>query len=184
MWQASSRCWPLRHEALPASLHSQPRNPHIPWDSLPVEVVAVGVPWPRGERVRRAGVSSFGHERYQCPRDRRGSPSCGHRTHPAGGSERTGASGAVRHRAARIAGASGPLGDLAAQPSRAVAAGPGTYRGTTSHPLRSSCGARGLGPDLRRGGAQRAGGGAGLSGCVRREGATQRQARLAVHWPR
>ena len=50
----------LRHDGLPASLHSQPLNPHIPWDDLEVDVVDTLRPWPQGERVRRAGVSSFG----------------------------------------------------------------------------------------------------------------------------
>ncbi|MEM9494351.1 MAG: polyketide synthase, partial [Myxococcota bacterium] len=51
----------LRHEAVPATLHTTPRNHHIDWDDLPVEVVDDLRPWPRGaERVRRAGVSSFG----------------------------------------------------------------------------------------------------------------------------
>ena len=50
----------LRHEALPASLHSQPLNPHVAWDELGVEVVTSLRPWKRGDRVRRAGVSSFG----------------------------------------------------------------------------------------------------------------------------
>ena len=50
----------FRHDALPASLNSQPLNPHIAWDELGVEVVTSLRAWPRGERVRRAGVSSFG----------------------------------------------------------------------------------------------------------------------------
>ncbi|WP_437805995.1 type I polyketide synthase [Sorangium sp. So ce1078] len=52
----------LRQEALPATLHSTPRNPHIDWDTLPVRVVDALVPWPRrnDSRPRRAGVSAFG----------------------------------------------------------------------------------------------------------------------------
>ncbi|HWO22149.1 MAG TPA: SDR family NAD(P)-dependent oxidoreductase, partial [Kofleriaceae bacterium] len=51
----------LRHEALPATLHTEPRNPHIDWDVLPVAVVDRLLPWPRDPaRPRRAGVSSFG----------------------------------------------------------------------------------------------------------------------------
>jgi mycoketide-CoA synthase len=51
----------LRHEALPATLHTEPRNPHIDWDALPVAVIDQLLPWPRDPaRPRRAGVSSFG----------------------------------------------------------------------------------------------------------------------------
>ncbi|MDC0746351.1 type I polyketide synthase [Polyangium mundeleinium] len=52
----------LRHEALPATLHTSPRNPRIDWDALPVAVVDQRRPWPRDAagRARRAGVSSFG----------------------------------------------------------------------------------------------------------------------------
>jgi polyketide synthase 12 len=52
----------LRHEALPATLHTKPRNPHIDWQSLTVDVVDSNRPWPRREHgpARRAGVSSFG----------------------------------------------------------------------------------------------------------------------------
>ncbi|MDI3284214.1 type I polyketide synthase [Polyangium sp. 15x6] len=52
----------LRHEALPPTLHTNPRNPHIEWDALPVRVVDTLVPWPRSEagHVRRAAVSAFG----------------------------------------------------------------------------------------------------------------------------
>ncbi|WP_437670502.1 type I polyketide synthase [Sorangium sp. So ce131] len=52
----------LRHEALPATLHTAPRNPYIEWDALPVRVVDSLEPWPRRPdgRPRRAGVSAFG----------------------------------------------------------------------------------------------------------------------------
>jgi acyl transferase domain-containing protein/NADPH:quinone reductase-like Zn-dependent oxidoreductase/NAD(P)-dependent dehydrogenase (short-subunit alcohol dehydrogenase family)/acyl carrier protein len=50
----------LHHEGLPASLHASPKNPHMDWESLPVEVVSSLKPWPRSGRVRRAGVSAFG----------------------------------------------------------------------------------------------------------------------------
>ncbi|MDI1475028.1 type I polyketide synthase [Polyangium sp. y55x31] len=52
----------LRHEALPPTLHTTPRNPHIEWDALPVRVVDTLLPWPRSEagHVRRAAVSAFG----------------------------------------------------------------------------------------------------------------------------
>lgn len=52
----------MRHGALPPSIHSHPRNHHIDWDSLPVEVVDAFRPWaPRADGApRRAGVSAFG----------------------------------------------------------------------------------------------------------------------------
>ncbi len=50
----------LEKEVLPKHLHFHHPSPHIPWDSLPVEVVAESTPWPRGDRPRIAGVSSFG----------------------------------------------------------------------------------------------------------------------------
>ncbi|HET7469027.1 MAG TPA: type I polyketide synthase, partial [Gemmatimonadales bacterium] len=52
----------LRHEALPPTLHTTPRNPHVDWDRLAVRVVDSVVPWPKqaGGRPRRAGVSAFG----------------------------------------------------------------------------------------------------------------------------
>ncbi|MFV8754834.1 SDR family NAD(P)-dependent oxidoreductase [Nannocystaceae bacterium ST9] len=57
----------LRYQGIPASLHTKPRNPHIDWQHLPVEVVDSFRPWPHnhvGEPheglPRRAGVSSFG----------------------------------------------------------------------------------------------------------------------------
>ncbi|WP_438021147.1 type I polyketide synthase [Sorangium sp. So ce315] len=52
----------LRQGALPSTLHTTPRNPHIDWGSLPVEVVDTLKPWPRrDERTpRRAAVSAFG----------------------------------------------------------------------------------------------------------------------------
>ena len=51
----------LRSQALPATLHTKPRNPHIDWQGLAVEIVDAYRPWPRREGApRRAGVSSFG----------------------------------------------------------------------------------------------------------------------------
>src|SRR5690606_17596263 len=40
-------------------LHFETPNPHIAWDSAPIEVTAKATPWPRSDR-RVAGVSSFG----------------------------------------------------------------------------------------------------------------------------
>ena len=50
----------LQHEMLPQSLHFENPSPHIPWDSLPVQVVDKAIPWHANGRPRRAGVSSFG----------------------------------------------------------------------------------------------------------------------------
>jgi acyl transferase domain-containing protein/NADPH:quinone reductase-like Zn-dependent oxidoreductase/acyl carrier protein len=50
----------LQHEILPQSLHFENPSPHIPWDSLPVQVVDKATPWQTNGRPRRAGVSSFG----------------------------------------------------------------------------------------------------------------------------
>ncbi|MGK4008526.1 amino acid adenylation domain-containing protein [Sorangium sp. So ce1036] len=52
----------LRNEALPATLRTTPRNPHIDWGALPIQVVDALRPWPRrdGGEPRRAGVSAFG----------------------------------------------------------------------------------------------------------------------------
>ncbi|WP_225409382.1 type I polyketide synthase [Stigmatella hybrida] len=51
----------LRHRELPRSLHFKNPSPHIPWEELPVEVIAEHRPWtvPEGKR-RILGVSSFG----------------------------------------------------------------------------------------------------------------------------
>ncbi len=50
----------LQHAVLPRSLHFDTPSPHIPWDSLPVQVVDKAIPWQPAGRPRRAGVSSFG----------------------------------------------------------------------------------------------------------------------------
>ena len=50
----------LQHELLPQTLHFHDPSPHIPWDSLPVQVVDKPTPWYADGRPRRAGVSSFG----------------------------------------------------------------------------------------------------------------------------
>jgi polyketide synthase 12 len=57
----------MRYQGIPASLHTKPRNPHIDWQHLPIEVVDSFRAWPANhvgepnEGVpRRAGVSSFG----------------------------------------------------------------------------------------------------------------------------
>lgn len=54
----------LQHEVLPQNLHFRTPSPHIPWNSLRVQVVDKAVPWQGSAkntgRPRRAGVSSFG----------------------------------------------------------------------------------------------------------------------------
>ncbi|WP_438021152.1 SDR family NAD(P)-dependent oxidoreductase [Sorangium sp. So ce315] len=52
----------LRHDALPPTLHTSPRNPLIEWDALAVDVVDATRAWARHEdgSPRRAGVSAFG----------------------------------------------------------------------------------------------------------------------------
>ncbi|TGD89817.1 SDR family NAD(P)-dependent oxidoreductase [Mycolicibacterium sp. CH28] len=50
----------LQHELLPPTLHFHNPSPHIPWGSLPVQVVDKATPWHANGRPRRAGVSAFG----------------------------------------------------------------------------------------------------------------------------
>lgn len=50
----------LEHETLPRHLHLRRPSPHIPWERMPVRVVAEATPWQRNDRPRIAGVSSFG----------------------------------------------------------------------------------------------------------------------------
>jgi acyl transferase domain-containing protein/7-keto-8-aminopelargonate synthetase-like enzyme/acyl carrier protein len=48
----------MRHGTIPRSLHFKQPNPMIPWDRLPIRIVADSTPWPAGKRI--SGVSSFG----------------------------------------------------------------------------------------------------------------------------
>ena len=51
----------MEHGELPAQLHFNQPNPHIPWDTLPIRVVTEPIKWAsRSEGKRYAGVSSFG----------------------------------------------------------------------------------------------------------------------------
>ncbi|WUH89159.1 SDR family NAD(P)-dependent oxidoreductase [Streptomyces sp. NBC_00433] len=50
----------LRHDTIPADLHFDRPNPHVPWSDMNVRVVDTARPWPRGSRPRVAGVSGFG----------------------------------------------------------------------------------------------------------------------------
>jgi tyrocidine synthetase III len=50
----------LKHQEIPASLHFQEPNPHIPFDELPLRVQTTLGPWPAESGPALAGVSSFG----------------------------------------------------------------------------------------------------------------------------
>ncbi|CAM2005620.1 non-ribosomal peptide synthetase/type I polyketide synthase [Acanthopleuribacter pedis] len=50
----------LHHGSLPAHLHFDEPNQHIPWAKLPLEVNTKSKPWPQRNRPPYAGVSSFG----------------------------------------------------------------------------------------------------------------------------
>ncbi|ERM18799.1 SDR family NAD(P)-dependent oxidoreductase [Brevibacillus laterosporus] len=52
----------LRHRMIPASLHFQELNPHIPIENSPFYLVTSNQKWmpPHREGLRRAGISSFG----------------------------------------------------------------------------------------------------------------------------
>ncbi|MFJ2767086.1 type I polyketide synthase [Streptomyces sp. NPDC087300] len=50
----------LRHGVIPANLHFDRPNPHVPWDDMNIRVADEAVPWQAGERPRLAGVSGFG----------------------------------------------------------------------------------------------------------------------------
>ena len=45
---------------IPANLHFENPNPHIPFENLRLKVVDTPTDWPSVQRPRRAGVSSFG----------------------------------------------------------------------------------------------------------------------------
>ena len=50
----------LQQRAIPPSLHFEEANPHIPFESIPVEVQRDYCIWPESGRPALAGVSSFG----------------------------------------------------------------------------------------------------------------------------
>lgn len=56
----------LRHRSIPASLHYQKPNPHIPFEALHVKVQSAFGPWPEPDRRAIAGVSSFGFGGTNC----------------------------------------------------------------------------------------------------------------------
>ena len=50
----------LQHGRIPPHLHFRNPSPHIPWNTIPVQVTRDGADWRQSARKRRAGVSSFG----------------------------------------------------------------------------------------------------------------------------
>ncbi len=50
----------LQQEKIPANLHFNQPNPHIPWKQLPISVCTQKTPWPRSKKERIAGISAFG----------------------------------------------------------------------------------------------------------------------------
>ena len=50
----------LQHQTIPAHLHFQTPNPHIPWADIPVAIPRETMPWPASTGPRLAGVSAFG----------------------------------------------------------------------------------------------------------------------------
>jgi acyl transferase domain-containing protein/acyl carrier protein len=50
----------LRHGVIPANLHFDTPNPHVPWADMDVRVVDAPLAWPAGDEPRIAGVSGFG----------------------------------------------------------------------------------------------------------------------------
>ncbi|MFJ9818067.1 SDR family NAD(P)-dependent oxidoreductase [Streptomyces sp. NPDC101151] len=50
----------LRHGVIPANLHFDEPNPHVPWADMNLRVADTPTPWRAGERPRLAGVSGFG----------------------------------------------------------------------------------------------------------------------------
>lgn len=52
----------MQYEALPPTIHTLPRNPHIDWDTLPIHITDSLLSWPYqpNGKPRRAGVSAFG----------------------------------------------------------------------------------------------------------------------------
>ncbi|MCB8954545.1 MAG: type I polyketide synthase [Ardenticatenales bacterium] len=50
----------LRHQTIPPHLHFHNPNPHIPWQSMNLQVPAASIPWPLIDGRRIGNVSSFG----------------------------------------------------------------------------------------------------------------------------
>ena len=56
----------IHHRTVPPSLHCDPPNPHIPFDTLRLAVPRAPLPWPALDGMARAGVSSFGWGGTNC----------------------------------------------------------------------------------------------------------------------
>ena len=50
----------LTHETIPPQVHFQTPNPHIPWETLPIDIPTAPTPWKRNEKPRIVGINSFG----------------------------------------------------------------------------------------------------------------------------
>lgn len=50
----------FEHECIPKNIHFNTPSIHIPWDEIPVKVVAENTAWRKNGKSRLAGVSSFG----------------------------------------------------------------------------------------------------------------------------
>ena len=50
----------LQHQVIPAHLHCDTPNPHIPWEQLPIQITQENTIWNSHSQTRLAGVSSFG----------------------------------------------------------------------------------------------------------------------------
>jgi malonyl CoA-acyl carrier protein transacylase/acyl carrier protein len=56
----------LQNQTIPAHLHCQAPNPHIPWEQIPIEITHQNTPWPSDSKPRFAGISSFGFSGTNC----------------------------------------------------------------------------------------------------------------------
>ncbi len=56
----------LQHKQIPAHLHLNQQNPHIPWSEFPIEITKALTPWESKGKPRIAGVSSFGFSGTNC----------------------------------------------------------------------------------------------------------------------
>jgi acyl transferase domain-containing protein/acyl carrier protein len=50
----------LQHHQLPQTLHADPPNPHINWNTHTIQLLTTPQPWPPTDQPRRAAISSFG----------------------------------------------------------------------------------------------------------------------------
>lgn len=56
----------LQHKQIPAHLHLNQYNPHIPWNEFPIEITKEQTAWESNGKPRIAGVSSFGFSGTNC----------------------------------------------------------------------------------------------------------------------